>query len=919
MKEGIPSNSLVSHYRLIDKIGEGGMGEVYLAQDTKLERKVALKVLPETLAADVERLRRFGQEARAASALNHPNILTIYEIGVADGTNYISTEFVDGETLRDALHAKSVSLEKTLDIAIQAASALAAAHDAGIIHRDIKPENIMLRRDGLVKVLDFGLAKLSENSPPNVDTEGETRAQVKTAPGVIMGTVQYMSPEQTRGKVTDARSDIWSLGCVIYEMTTGRPPFTGETTADLIAEIVKMDPEPISRAAPHVPDRLDEVISKAIEKNPDERYQTVKDLLIDLRRLKKKLDSTAEADRSYSPESSTSTSVVEVSRSESGAALSTTSGTPVTTVSSAQLISQGIRTHKTASAILGLAALVVVGSLAYLGYRVWTMSGSSAPGKSMKITRLTSSGVAGAVSISSDGKYVTHSSGLPASRGLWVRQTSEDSAVQIVPDAPGRFSGTTFSPGNDRVYYAWQGAQEASGTLYSVPTLGGAPVHILDKVAGPVSFSPDGKRFAVIRGEGELITANPDGSDVKTVKTLDASSEWLAGDGPSWSPDGKLIAVGKGSSKGRLGMTVVGISPIEGVEIPLTDRIWPEGVARVAWLPDGSGLIVNAYESTTLTQVWYLPYPKGEPVRITNDLRGYGSFSLGVTKDGSTIATVEEDRRSQAWSVSPGDDESTAVQLNKGKNDAENVAIAPNGSIFFTRQTGEVIDVWSMNADGSGQKQLTKDNFREEKIDVSPDGRYVVYTSDRAGLPHVWRMNVDGTEPKQLTFGDDYDDGNPHISPDGKWVIYNSWRTGKSAPWRVSIDGGESQLLYDGSAVVGPVSPDSKYVLCGVVDEQARNEAIKPALIPIEPGGRPEFLNISISFNPSDAKWAGDTVYVNTGTNISRVPLKGGPAKQVTNFKTESIKQIAVSSDGKRFVISRGQIINDVVLIKDFR
>jgi serine/threonine protein kinase len=353
MKDGFTENSLISHYRIVNKIGEGGMGEVYLAQDTKLERKVALKVLPDEVASHGERLKRFGQEARAASALNHPNILTIYEIGEAEGTNYISTEFVDGDTLRDLLHKiKEPPVGQTLEIAIQTASALAAAHEAGITHRDIKPENIMIRRDGLVKVLDFGLAKLSEAAKNNVDTEGETRAQVKTAPGVIMGTVQYMSPEQTRGKETDARSDIWSLGCVIYEMAAGRPPFSGETTADVIAEIVKMDPEPLGSIAPDMPERLDEIVSKALEKSPDERYQTVKDLLIDLRRLKKKIDSESEVERSHSPQKSTAGNVGHEDRKTQFLKASTqiTAEAANSTSSGAQYLTSGIKQHKFGSA-----------------------------------------------------------------------------------------------------------------------------------------------------------------------------------------------------------------------------------------------------------------------------------------------------------------------------------------------------------------------------------------------------------------------------------------------------------------------------------------------------------------------------------------------------------------------------------------
>src|ERR1700730_5700553 len=273
----------IGHYEILSTLGKGGMGEVYLARDTKLSRKVALKVLPGAFTQDRERLRRFDQEARATSALNHPNILTIFEIGEADGRHYIATEFIEGETLRQHIAVGSLKLGETLDIAEQITSALSAAHGAGIVHRHIKPENIMLRRDGIVKTLDFGLAKLAQAGPRG--SEESTRALVKTGAGVVMGTVAYMSPEQARGLPVDARTDIWSLGVVMYELIAGRIPFEGETSTDVIVAITQKEPPPIARFAPHVPPELDWIVTKALRKDRDERYQTIKELLTDLRRL----------------------------------------------------------------------------------------------------------------------------------------------------------------------------------------------------------------------------------------------------------------------------------------------------------------------------------------------------------------------------------------------------------------------------------------------------------------------------------------------------------------------------------------------------------------------------------------------------------------------------------------------------------
>src|SRR5687767_2641991 len=274
----LTANAKISRYRIISKIASGGMGAVYLASDTRLNRKVALKILPAEVVNSRDRLQRFEQEAQAASALNHPNILTIYEIGADGDTHFIATEFIEGETLRRRLQMRRLEIGETLNIATQIAAALDAAHRSRIVHRDIKPENVMVREDGLVKVLDFGLAKSTESKGAEIDTEAATRAQVNTNPGMIIGTVAYMSPEQARGKPVDARTDVWSLGVVLYEMSAGRPPFGGETKTDVIVAIAKSDPLPIARFAPTMPAEFEWIVMKALRKDVDERYQTVKEL-----------------------------------------------------------------------------------------------------------------------------------------------------------------------------------------------------------------------------------------------------------------------------------------------------------------------------------------------------------------------------------------------------------------------------------------------------------------------------------------------------------------------------------------------------------------------------------------------------------------------------------------------------------------
>ena len=360
----------ISHYHIFSKLGQGGMGEVYLAEDTKLDRKVALKLLPDSVASDQERMRRFVQEAKSASALNHPNIITIYEIGEIDSRHFIATEFIDGETLRKRMRHGHLKLIELLEIAIQTTGALAAAHAAGIIHRDIKPENIMVRHDGYVKVLDFGLAKLTEPQGFTADTEAPTKALVDTGAGIVLGTLVYMSPEQAKGQRVDGRTDLWSLGAVIYEMVTGHAPFEAGTPSEVLGLILNKEPALLARYDREAPAELERIVSKALTKDLEERYQTAKDILVDLKRLKRQLDLESEIERTVSPEFRTSSSAVAHAPATSQVtAAATASGEVTHHVSSAQYIATEIKKHKKGFALS--AAVVFSLVLATVGYFVF--------------------------------------------------------------------------------------------------------------------------------------------------------------------------------------------------------------------------------------------------------------------------------------------------------------------------------------------------------------------------------------------------------------------------------------------------------------------------------------------------------------------------------------------------------------------
>jgi eukaryotic-like serine/threonine-protein kinase len=363
---GLTVGQTVGPYKIIDLLGEGGMGEVYLAEDTRLPRKIALKILPPQFTIDAERVHRFEQEARTASALNHPNIVTIHEVGRVNGTQFIVTEFVDGQTLREYMAESQLSLHETLEVAIQVASALAAAHRAEIVHRDIKPENIMLRADGYVKVLDFGLAKLVEQSA--VDTEAVTRKQVKTSPGIVIGTVQYMSPEQARAGEVDARTDIWALGVMLYEMVTGHLPFSGETASHVIVSVIEREPLPLAHYM-EVPHELERIVTRALSKNKDERYQSASELALDLKGLKQELEVEARLEQSLVPDAGrkrTTKGDGERLVDTGHASLARTIQTAIAhSTSSAEYLVSQMKRHKRGVAFAAVATMIALATLTY--------------------------------------------------------------------------------------------------------------------------------------------------------------------------------------------------------------------------------------------------------------------------------------------------------------------------------------------------------------------------------------------------------------------------------------------------------------------------------------------------------------------------------------------------------------------------
>ena len=929
----------LGRYQIRSLLGVGGMGEVYLAQDTQLRRPVALKLLPPDFTLNKERLARFKQEAFAASALNHPNILTIYEIGSEADSHFIATEFIDGVSLRERMVKGDLTIEQVLDFGGQIASALAAAHAAGIVHRDIKPENVMVRRDGYVKVLDFGLAKLTEAQVRHSDPEAATLQVVITDPGKVMGTAHYMSPEQARGLEVDARTDVWSLGVILYELAAGRVPFEGKTGSDILVSILSNEPVPLQRHSPEIPAELQRIVRKALRKDADERYQLVKELALDLKTLRRELDFNAELQISQQPSApEMRTSGIGATRSGiSAAAASRTAeiASPKSTSSAEYLVNE-IKSHRRMLALLvtviGVVALAILLIFAYRWSGKETPPGKTSDlARTMKIARLTSTGTADKAAISPDGKYVVHVASENGQQSLRVRQVSTNSEVQIVPPSEVQYAGLTFSRDGDFIYYVAAEKNSSTSNLYQIPGLGGNPRRLIANVGSAVTFSPDGRQLAFIRnfpdaGEDVLMIADGTGGGERKLAVRKLPNFFRS---VAWSPDGKTIACGVGSFVPSYNTYVVGLAVEGGREKQVGTQSWMF-MGQLAWAADGRALILGASEqeagSFESQQIWYLSYPEGEARRITNDLNNYSGVSL--TADSNRLVTVQFETSSSIW-LAPNGDANRATRTTSGAGQVDGrdgVAWTADGKIVYASNASGNLDLWMMNADGSQQRQLTENSRINNHPAVSPDGRYLIFTSDRAGAPNIWRTDIDGSNPKQLTSGSGED--NSQCSPDGQWVVYTLLGAGKPTLWRVSIDGGASQQLTDKYTTAGTFSPDGKSLACLYREEQP-NSQLKLAILPLA-GGPPTLVFDAPIFTEEVSRvppprWTADSralTYVETSAGVSNIwlqPINGDAPRPLTTFRSDRIFFFDWSPDGRQLLVARGMVASDVVLISSFR
>ncbi len=944
----IAAGTRLGRYEIRSKIGAGGMGEVYLAEDSELHRNVALKVLPSDVSSNHDRMRRFKQEATAAAALNHPNIAHIYEIGEREGTNFIAMEFVDGLTLRQLIHARQTELPKLLRYLQHVAEGLAKAHAAGIVHRDLKPDNIMVTREGHAKILDFGLAKLLE--PQTSQTTGQGMSELATAliqphsmPGAVVGTVGYMSPEQAqgRGQEIDHRSDIFSFGCILYEAITRRKAFAGKDAIDSLNKIIREQPTPIANLNPEVPYDLQKIVRRCLAKDPDERHQSIKDVAIELKEVRRELQAGAGIDTTVPPPSRAGSTAEAIDSDGSRAAAASTSlspAAPSTHQSSAEYIVSGIKQHKRAAAIGAGVLLVAIAAIGIGLYKFSTNKRSATSLPTPKPQRLTTSGRASDAAISPDGKYVAHVKSDAGQQSLWLRQVVTPSDTQIVPPSTQNYYGITFSKDGNYIYYALGELNNPAHTLYQVSTLGGASRKIIENVASPITLSPDGTRLAFIRRnvaseETALVVANADGTGERQVAVRKVG-EGFSRDGPSWSPDGKLIASGvinrDPSAAGGAYSTVIAVEVESGAERPINSQKWCVNcVGQVAWLADGSGLLLLVLDPglSSSVQIWQISYPGDEKHKITVDLNNYRRLSL--TADSSAIVTVQTEGASTIW-VAPEGDASRARQISSGRYDGQRgLSWMPGGKLAYTSEESGLVDIWSTGQDGKDQKQLTAQAGRNFDPWATPDGRYIIFTSTRRGtsrtLWSIWRMDTDGGNLKQLTVG--VNGRFPQSSPDGRWVVFHS-TPGSLRAWKVSIDGGEPTQLTDKWTSNPTVSPDGSLVACWYRDDdQQPNTPTKVAIIPFAGGDPVKVLDLPRQSFTSDAglRWTPDgraLTYIDTINGVSNIwslPLDGGPAKQLTDFKTDQIFWFDFSRDGKQLALSRGTETSDVILIRDFR
>jgi serine/threonine protein kinase/Tol biopolymer transport system component len=885
----------LGHYQIETLIGHGGMGYVYRARDSVLGRAVALKILPPDLVNDAGRLARFVQEARAASALNHPHVVTIHEIRDAvpmrDGVpipslpplHYLAMELVTGDTLRALIETRRLDQKRAIDLMVQVAEALAAAHAAGVVHRDLKPENIMVASSGYAKVLDFGLAKLRPGLIANDAATHAMTTPAASAPGMLLGTVGYMSPEQVEGRPTDHRVDVFSFGCVLYEAVAGSRAFAGPSSIETLHRIANVDPAAVVRGLASAPPELRRIVGKCLAKDPDERYQSLKETAIDLRGLLRQLDSGA-------------------------------------VVSPGMPFGSG-RFRRAAPWLVAALVTTAAGMAAW----VWRANRppASDPPLDVKIERITTSGFLTHATLSPDGKYFAYTDNPGGRQSLWVRQVDGSNAIELIAPRPVGYWGVTFAPDGASIFYAVKGRDDPGGSIYQIPFLGGPSRKIVSHVDSPPALSPDGRQLAFLRadypepGASAVMIARADGTEPRVLAVKRPPEFFAPGNfvSVSWSPDGSRVAAPLRNRDTRT--ATLATIDLSGGQAPLGDTF--SDIGSTNWLPDGVVFVargVGGLATGSPGQLWLQPYPHGPPRRLTNDLVDYRSTSAAA--NGRSIVSVGLDAAPSLWTL-PLDGKGTPTKLPSQRYDGTyGVSWNADGRILFTAPLRGELQIWSMAADGSDRRPLTTDG-NSGFPSLSRDGRFVVFSGVRGQRRGIYRMNPDGTETHLVApvANAIYFD----TTPDGQWITFTSDQDGAPSLWRVASAGGTPKRIVErferaalspsGDRAVGVLTQGTRYGI---------------AVVPLG-GGAPIWVpsdGSAATGNSGIFQWApdGKGVYFTTAERMNVFFYRfGAPAEtNVTRLAADAVLfNGTISRDGRTMLVTRGPMGRDAFLISNLR
>jgi Tol biopolymer transport system component len=884
----VPAGTRLGPYEIGAQVGAGGMGEVYRARDSRLGRDVAIKVLPAFFATDPDRLRRFEQEARAASALNHPGILTIHDFGEHAGVTYVVSELLEGQTLRARMAGATLTLRKALDYAIQVARGLAAAHDKGIVHRDLKPENVFVTSDGRVKILDFGLAKLTAVGHGS----GRNDPTIGTEPGAILGTVGYMSPEQVRGVPADHRSDIFSFGAMLYEMVTGVRAFERETPVETLSAILKEDPPEVSSSANRMPAAVGRVVAHCLEKDPGERFQSLRDAAFLLEGL---------SDPSVAP-------AVE-------------ERVPGTRQPGIPWLLVG-----------GVTALALAA-----GYAVAVWQRPPAPASSVvSVARLTDfGGLEESPAISPDGKSVAFTAYVGDKRQVWIKMVAGGAVLQITRDGNDHQMPRWAPDGAALVYYSPPKEGDTQGTLWEIPTFGGSSRRIGSSIGG-ADISHDGKRIAFFRFEKdqiELVVSQRSGSDPRTIAKLPLGTYYLS---PRWSPDDKLVAY----QAGYVFTHDIFAVPSDGGS---PQRITREArlLSGFCWTPDGSRIVFSTARGST---VLYLP--TFNLWAVGRDGNGLRQITFGESSyvepdlDASGLLVAGHMMRSlDIWKFpvdgEPVDNVRRATQITRQTSQVQTPSVgATDREVVYLSDSGGHGNLWVIDTETGATRQITFEQDPAIGVGVpvwSPDGQHIAFYSVRSGVGGNLLVNPDGSNVRQLIANG----GWASWSSDSRWLYYNenvgSQGTGALGTLKkVRPEGGPAVTVRNDSGNRSAISPDGSTLyfvierpaVSGGSDYEFRIASPEDApsrLLARIPAHRIPLWQLVHPVISPDGRWLAFPLTDGVATNLWALPTSGGPLRQLTNFgqrPTYIARRVSWSTDGKAIFAAFGEGNADVVLLR---